>query len=81
MDQTVKILVVKNAIEASLLGEILTERDIPHIIKPFHDLAYDGLWQTETAWGQLDAPPGFKDEILKIYEEMSKPENQTETIY
>jgi hypothetical protein len=50
------------------------------MIRSFHDSAYDGLWQTESAWGRLDAPEEFKDEILKIYQEMSLPENQIETI-
>ena len=80
MADTVRILIIKNQVEASLLDEILKERDIPHIIKSYHDLAYDGLWQTPTAWGQLDAPRQFKEEILKLYEEMSLPENLSETI-
>lgn len=80
MADTIRILIIKNQVEASLLDEILKERDIPHIIKSYHDLAYDGLWQTPTAWGQLDAPEEFKEEILKLYEEMSLPENLSETI-
>jgi len=80
MADTVRILILKNQVEASLLDEILKERDIPHIIKSYHDLAYDGLWQTPTAWGQLDAPEQFKEEILKLYEQMSLPENLSETI-
>jgi hypothetical protein len=80
MDKTIKILVLNNEIEARLLDEILIEKDIPHMIRSFHDSAYDGLWQTESAWGRLDAPEEFKDEILKIYQEMSLPENQIETI-
>lgn len=75
MKNIVSILVISNAVEANLLDEILTEKDIPHIIRSFHDLAYDGLWQTLTAWGQLDAPPEFREEILKIYNEMSLPDN------
>ncbi len=75
MKETVRILVVRNAVEANLLDEILTEKDIPHLIRSFHDSAYDGLWQTQSAWGRLDAPPEFKEEILKIYSEMSLPEN------
>ncbi len=75
MNNTVRILVIRNAVEANLLDEILTEKNIPHIIRSFHDLAYDGLWQTPTAWGQLDAPPEFREEILKIYDEMSLPDN------
>lgn len=80
MENIVRILVFKNAVEANLLDEILLEKDIPHLIRSYHDLAYDGLWQTPTAWGELDAPEEFRDEILRIYEEMSLPENQSESI-
>jgi isopentenyldiphosphate isomerase len=80
MSKSVKILTFNNGIEANLLGEILTEKDIPHIIRSYHDSAYDGLWQTPSAWGFLEAPPEFKEEILKTYAEMSLPENQTESI-
>ena len=75
MEKTVKILVLRNAVEASLIDEILNEKGIPHIIRSFHDSAYDGLWQTQSSWGRLDAPPEFKEEILKIYDEMSRPDN------
>lgn len=78
MSHSVKILILPNEIEARLLDEILIERDIPHMIRSFHDSAYDGLWQTESAWGRLDAPEEFKDEILGIYNEMTRPENQIE---
>jgi hypothetical protein len=80
MSRSVKILILPNEIEARLLDEILIERDIPHMIRSFHDSAYDGLWQTESAWGRLDAPGEFKDEILRIYNEMTRPENQIEPI-
>jgi hypothetical protein len=80
MGKSVKILIIKNAIEASLLDEILSEKGIPHLIRSYHDSAYDGLWQTSSAWGQLQADEKYKDEILKIYEEMSLPENQTDPL-
>ena len=80
MTKTVKILVLKNPVEANLLDEILTEKDIPHMIRSYHDLAYDGLWQTPTAWGQLDAPEKYKEMIMKIYEEMAMPENLSDEI-
>lgn len=35
-----KILILDNEIEAKLLDSILTERDIPHRIKSYHDSAY-----------------------------------------
>ena len=39
MDNPVKILVFKNEIEAMLLDEILTDKQIPHIIRTYHDSA------------------------------------------
>ena len=71
MSHPVKILMFKNEIEAMLLDEILTEKEIPHMIRSYHDSAYDGLWQTQSGWGQVEAPEEYSDEILKIYNEMS----------
>jgi len=71
MDKTVKILVLNNAIEANLLDGLLQERNIPHVIRSYHDSAYDGMFQLQYGWGQLDAPEEFRDEIISIYENMS----------
>jgi len=71
MDAPVKILVFKNEIEAMLLDEILTEKQIPHLIRSYHDSAYDGLWQTQSAWGHIEAPEDYREEILETYNKMS----------
>lgn len=71
MSNPVKILVFKNEIEAILLDEILTEKGIPHLLRSYHDSALDGLWQTQTSWGHIEAPEEYRNEILKIYAEMS----------
>ena len=68
----VKILILENEIEAMLLDEILTDKNIPHLIRSYHDSAYDGLWQSQSGWGHLEAPDEFRDEIMKIYNEMSQ---------
>jgi len=78
MEKTIKILVFYNEIEARLLSGLLTERNIPHILKTYHDSAYDGLWQTPSCWGQLDAMEEDREEILKIYNEMPQQEIQPE---
>ena len=80
MNKPVKILVLNNEIEATLLDEILTEKGIPHILRTYHDSVYDGLWQTQSAWGHLEAPEENREEILEIYQEMSLPENQIDDI-
>jgi len=71
MSKPVKILMFKNEIEAMLLDEILTEKQIPHMVRSYHDSAYDGLWQTQSGWGHIEAPEEFGDEILRIYNQMS----------
>ena len=71
MNNPVRILMLKNQIEAMLLYEILTEKEIPHIIRSYHDSAYDGLWQTKTGWGHVEAPEEYAEEIVRIYNEMS----------
>lgn len=61
----------KNEIEAMLLDEILTEKQIPHLIRSYHDSAYDGLWQTQSGWGHIEASEEYAGEILNIYNRMS----------
>jgi hypothetical protein len=72
MSKPVKILLIKNEIESMLLDEILTGKNIPHMIRSYHDSAYDGLWQTQSGWGHLEAPEEYSEEILRIYNEMSE---------
>ena len=71
MSKLVKILMFQNEIEAMLLDEILTEKQIPHMIRSYHDSAYDGLWQSQTVWGHIEAPEEYSDEIFSTYNEMS----------
>jgi hypothetical protein len=72
MSKQVKILIFRNEIEAMLLKEILTEKEIPHLIRSYHDSAYDGLWQSQSGWGHIEAPEELKEEIIAIYNTMSE---------
>jgi hypothetical protein len=65
-----KILVLKNEAEAQLLDAILSERDIPHFMKSYHDSAYDGIWQNQLGWGHVEAPAEYQDEIEAIYADL-----------
>jgi hypothetical protein len=67
----VKILNLNNEFEAKLLDEILTEKNIPHIIRNYHDSVYDGLWQMQSAWGHIEAPVEYREEILDTFARMS----------
>ncbi|MFH1123907.1 MAG: hypothetical protein V1758_09655, partial [Pseudomonadota bacterium] len=56
--------------EAQLLDSVLTERDIPHRMRSYHDTAYDGLFQTQKGWGIVSAPSAFHQEILEILSDL-----------
>jgi hypothetical protein len=72
MSNPVKILLFQNEIEAMLLDEILTDKAIPHLIRSYHDSAYDGLWQSHSGWGHIEAPEEFREEIISTYNTMSE---------
>jgi hypothetical protein len=72
MGNNIKILFFQNEIEAMLLHEILTEKEIPHLIRSYHDSAYDGLWQSQSGWGHVEAPEEFREEIIATYNSMSE---------
>lgn len=76
MKMTVKILTLRTEAEAILLSGLLDQANIQHMLKSFHDSAYDGMWQTQTSWGTLHAYEEDRQAILDIYNNMSTPETQ-----
>lgn len=61
-----KIAIIGNLIEAQVIESMLKEQGIPYRIRSFHDTAYDGLFQFQKGWGEIYAPAGQKEEILKM---------------
>lgn len=72
-----RIAPIENAIEGQLMGSILTDQQIPHRIRSFHDTAYDGLYQLQKGWGVIFAPEQYRASILDILE---KIRSDTETV-
>jgi hypothetical protein len=70
MNKTIKILEFDNQFEAARLSEILTEKNIPHLLRTYHDAAYDGLWQAQSNWGHIEAPEEYSNEIKLIYADL-----------
>lgn len=70
MEDYAKVAVLENEIEAQLLDSVLTERNIPHRMRSYHDTAYDGLFQTQKGWGTVSAPSDFHQEILEILSDL-----------
>ncbi len=62
----VTVASLENAIEAQLVESILTERRVPHRIRSYHDTAYDGLFQMQKGWGEIQAPSRFAGAIREV---------------
>ena len=60
----VKVAVIENPIEAQLIASILKQDGIPHIIRSYHDTAYDGLFQSHMGWGEIQAPANCRRHVL-----------------
>ncbi len=73
-----KIGIIDSMIEAQLIGSILEDRKIPHMIRSYHDTAYDGLYQVQKGWGEIRSPADWETQILDIIEEI-RFENIDET--
>ena len=65
-----KILSLSSEIEALRIKEILESSEIPHLVRSFHDSAYDGLFQNQYGWGVLEADESDEDRILKLIKEL-----------
>jgi hypothetical protein len=76
MEKYVKIVVLENDDEARLMESILTEREIPHMMKSYYDTAFDGLFQTQKGWGHVSAPASRREEIMEIVADLRKGGSQ-----
>lgn len=66
----IKIAVLENAIEAQLLSSVLTQYEIPHLLRSYHDTAYDGLFQLQKGWGVIYGPHDVRQQVLDALVEL-----------
>ena len=67
------IAVLEYEVEAEHLGAELTNRNIPHVMRSYHDSALDGLFQLSRGWGHVEAPREYKDAIVAILKDLREP--------
>ena len=79
MEHLERIAVLENEIQAQLLAAVLRDRGIPHLIRSYHDSAYDGLFQSQRGWGHVEAPAGFKKDVLAILEDLTEDPPPTDS--
>ncbi len=67
-----RIAVLENEVQAQVLDGLLKERRIPHVIRSYHDSAYDGLFQSSHGWGHIEAPRKSKKGILSMLDDLKR---------
>jgi len=72
MARNIKVVILKNQIEANIMSPILKDKKIPHVIRSYYDSAYDGIFQPQKGWGHIEAPQEYKNKILEIYKDICK---------
>ncbi len=72
MEKFTKIAVLDNEVQAELVDSVLSERDIPHVMRCYHDSAYDGIFQTQQGWGHVEGPESSRAEILAVVEDIRR---------
>lgn len=70
MNDPINVAKLANEVEAGLMGSILTEQDIPHIIHSYYDAAFDGVVQVVKGWGVIEAPEEYAEQIKTILKEV-----------
>jgi hypothetical protein len=72
MDKLEKIAILDSEVQAELVDSVLAERGIPHLMRSYHDSAYDGIFQTHGGWGHVEAPAAYREEILGVIEDIRR---------
>jgi hypothetical protein len=70
MPEISRMVKLRNEVEASIMKAELERRGIPHVIRSFHDSAYDGLYQMQKGWGVIEADEEYRREIEEVYEDL-----------
>ena len=70
MSKYERIVDIEREWQAQIIDEELQRRNIPHMMRSHRDSALDGLLQSPGGWGHIEAPLEFKDDIIRIVEDL-----------
>ena len=65
-----RVAVLENLIEAQMLSAALDDQGIGYRVRSYHDTAYDGLFQFQKGWGEIQADESDRAEILQALEDI-----------
>ncbi len=65
-----RIAVLENEVEAGLLGALLDDAGISHMIQSYYDSAYDGVFQAQKGWGCVRAEEADREAVEAVLEDV-----------
>lgn len=68
MPDVKRIATLESGFEADLVEHALMERGIRHIVRSYHDAAFDGLFQIQKGWGCIEAAEADEQAVLEVIE-------------
>ena len=75
MTNPIRIATLDNEVQAQLLSALLDEEGITHLLRSYHDTAYDGLFQAERGWGHVEADESDRERVLAVIEAMKEAQS------
>ena len=72
MNRIEKVAVLQNETEAQLVDLLLSNQQIPHLMRSYRDSADDGLFQGVEGWGLVEAPPELHPRVKELIAEVRR---------
>ncbi|MCD4737337.1 MAG: hypothetical protein K8R53_14935 [Bacteroidales bacterium] len=72
MEKFEQIITLNSRYEATLMDEILKDKNIPHAIVSTDDSVFGGIEKMEIGWGYIEAPEEYREQIIEIFKEIKK---------
>lgn len=66
-----RVAVLENEVQAQRVAAALADRDIPHVLKSYHDSALDGIFQNQRGWGHVETSAEHRQAVLDIVRDLA----------
>lgn len=74
----VRAAILNDPVETQVITHLLEEDRIPHLVRRFGEIAFDGIFVPQKGWAELLVPPERKDEVCALLDEVRAGEESVE---
>jgi lipopolysaccharide heptosyltransferase I len=70
--------ILSGPVEAQVITHLLGEDRIPHLVRRFREIAFDGIFEPQKGWGELLVPAERREEVCTLLELVRAGEGSVE---